>query len=124
MNIIPLKLESILTNISAISKALKGTAMLSQVIMVFYRILAISLILTPIVLNIMNKGDIVYSLLYLPLLTLMLTIFFIFIDQKLERCLLSINKKYKRLSINPRLAIKRERLKVDEGVIYYCKYKI
>lgn len=98
--------------------------MLSQVIMVFYRILAIIVILTPIVLNIMNKGDIVYSLLYLPLLTLLLTIFFIYVDQKLEQALLSINKKYKRLSIRPRFAIKRVKLKVDEGVVYYCKYKI
>ncbi|GAA5140913.1 hypothetical protein GCM10025767_27610 [Thalassotalea piscium] len=71
--------------------------MLGQVITIFYRIIATIIILTPMTFNVFHKGEIINSLLYLPLLTLFLTILFIIVDNLLIQILawLSTHKGHK-----------------------------
>lgn len=62
--------------------------MFSSKIMVMYRIAAMLLLSVPIAENIFNQGDVVSSLLYVPLITLGLSGIAIIIDEKLARLLL------------------------------------
>lgn len=96
--------------------------MLIRAIMTFYRILAITMILTPMVLNIINEGEIIYSLLYLPLLLLALTVFFIFVDKKLEQKL-SILFHHKQIPLLrlPRTILKSDLLKPNNKLNKFCK---
>lgn len=57
--------------------------MLSKLFILSYRLLAISVLIIPVIINIILKGDIVVSLLYLPLLSLILSLLFIHVDQQL-----------------------------------------
>ena len=66
--------------------------MLHQSVMGLYRIIAIIIICTPMVVNVINKGEIIDSLVYLPLLTLLLTFFFIYLDKKLTCALSQLSK--------------------------------
>lgn len=58
--------------------------MLSSKIMLIYRIIAVLILSIPIAINIYIKGDIVSSIIYAPLLSLLLSAIAIFIDGKLE----------------------------------------
>jgi hypothetical protein len=55
--------------------------------MAMYRIIALLILSIPIAVNIYNKGDIVSSIIYVPLITLGLSCITIFIDSKLESLL-------------------------------------
>lgn len=57
--------------------------MFSSKVMLIYRIAALLILSIPIALNINNKGDIVSSIIYVPLITLALSGIAIFIDGKL-----------------------------------------
>ena len=61
----------------------KGNLMLGKLFILSYRLLAISVLIIPVIINIIFKGDIVVSLLYLPLLSLILSLLFIHVDQQL-----------------------------------------
>jgi len=61
--------------------------MLSSKLMLIYRIIAISILSMPTAINIYSKGDIVSSIIYVPLITLVLSGVAIFIDGQLERLL-------------------------------------
>ena len=61
--------------------------MFSSKIMAMYRIIALLILSIPIAVNIYNKGDIVSSIIYVPLITLCLSGIAIFIDSKLESLL-------------------------------------
>lgn len=67
--------------------------MLHQSVMGLYRIIAIIIICTPMVVNVINKGEIIDSLVYLPLLTLLLTFFFIYLDKKLKHTFEQLQQK-------------------------------
>ena len=58
--------------------------MFSSKIIVIYRIIAVLLLAIPIAVNIYSKGDIVSSILYVPLITVGLSAIAIFIDGQLE----------------------------------------
>jgi len=53
----------------------------------FYRTLATTVTLLPIILNVYFVGDMVTSLLYIPLLTLALAILFVYFDKRLNELL-------------------------------------
>jgi len=55
--------------------------------MLIYRIIAILILSMPTAINVYSKGDIVSSILYVPLITLGLSAIAIFIDGKLEELL-------------------------------------
>lgn len=55
--------------------------------MLFYRIIALLMLSIPTVINIYNNGDIVSSIIYVPLITLGLSAIAIFLDGKLEAVL-------------------------------------
>jgi hypothetical protein len=61
--------------------------MLSSIIMVIYRIIALLILTIPTVLNMYNNGGIVSSIIYVPLITLALSAIAIFLDGKLESLL-------------------------------------
>ncbi|PHR84402.1 MAG: hypothetical protein COA59_07335 [Colwellia sp.] len=61
--------------------------MFSSKIIVIYRIIALLILSIPIAVNIYNKGDIVSSVIYVPLITLGLSGIAIFIDSKLDALL-------------------------------------
>jgi len=52
--------------------------------MTIYRIIALLILSIPIAVNLYSKGDIVSSIIYVPLITLALSGIAIFIDAKLE----------------------------------------
>ncbi len=52
--------------------------------MVIYRIIALLMLIIPTAINIYSNGDIVSSIIYVPLITLGLSAIAIFIDGKLE----------------------------------------
>ena len=56
----------------------------SKIIMAIYRVIAVLLLSMPIAINILIQGDIVSSIVYVPLLTLALSGIAIYIDGKLE----------------------------------------
>lgn len=58
--------------------------MLTRTIVIFYRIVAITILLTPIVLNVIDQGEILYSLVYLPLMLLAFTLLFIWLDKNIK----------------------------------------
>jgi len=58
--------------------------MFSSKIMLIYRLVVLLILSIPIAINIVSKGDIVSSIIYLPLLILGLSAIAIFIDGKLE----------------------------------------
>lgn len=58
--------------------------MLSTIIIVIYRIIALLILAIPTVLNMYNNGSIVSSIIYVPLITLGLSGVAIFFDGKLE----------------------------------------
>jgi hypothetical protein len=57
--------------------------MFSSIILAIYRIIALLILSIPIAVNLYNKGDIVSSIIYVPLITLVLSGIAIFIDAKL-----------------------------------------
>ena len=57
--------------------------MFSSKIMIIYRIVALLILSIPIAVNFLSKGDIVSSIIYVPLITLVLSGIAIFIDSKL-----------------------------------------
>lgn len=61
--------------------------MFNSTIMAMYRIIALLILSIPIAINIYNKGDIVSSIIYVPLIILSLSGIAIFIDSKLENLL-------------------------------------
>lgn len=61
--------------------------MFSSTIIAMYRIIALLILSIPIAVNIYNQGDIVSSIIYVPLITLGLSGIAIFIDSKLESLL-------------------------------------
>lgn len=61
--------------------------MFSSKIMVIYRIIALAMLSTPTAINIYFNGDIVGSIIYVPLITLGLSAIAIFFDGKLESAL-------------------------------------
>ncbi|KGJ86933.1 hypothetical protein ND2E_0340 [Colwellia psychrerythraea] len=61
--------------------------MLSSIIMVIYRIIALLILTIPTGLNMYNNGGIVSSIIYVPLITLVLSAIAIFFDGKLENFL-------------------------------------
>jgi len=67
-----------------------GSVMFYSSILFFYRLLAIVILVTPITLNVIFVGDFIMSLLYIPLLTLLLGAIFIYIDKQISRLLTSI----------------------------------
>jgi len=58
--------------------------MFNSKVMVIYRLAALLILSIPIAVNIVSKGDIVSSIIYVPLITLGLSGIAIFIDGKLE----------------------------------------
>ncbi len=58
--------------------------MFNSKIIVIYRIVALLILSVPIAVNLYSKGDIVSSIIYVPLITLALSCIAIFIDGKLE----------------------------------------
>jgi hypothetical protein len=58
--------------------------MLSSKVMVIYRIIAVLILSMPMAVNIYIKAGIVSSIIYVPLITLLLSGITIFIDGKLE----------------------------------------
>jgi hypothetical protein len=75
----------------------------SSKIIVLYRIIALLILSLPTIINIYIKGDIVSSLIYAPLITLLLSAIAIFIDEKIESILnKAINlEELKSPSVNP-----------------------
>ena len=61
--------------------------MFSSKIMVIYRIIALAMLSMPTAINIYTNGDIVSSIIYVPLITLGLSAIAIFFDGKLESAL-------------------------------------
>lgn len=61
--------------------------MFSSIIIAFYRIIALLILSMPIAVNLYSNGDIVSSIIYVPLITLGLSGIAIFIDAKLEALL-------------------------------------
>ncbi|PKH86266.1 hypothetical protein [Colwellia sp. Bg11-28] len=61
--------------------------MFSSKIMVIYRIITLLMLSIPTVINIYSNGDIVSSIIYVPLITLGLSAIAIFLDGKLEAVL-------------------------------------
>jgi len=63
----------------------------SKIIMVIFRVIAVLLLSMPMAINILIQGNIVSSIVYVPLITLALSGIAIYIDGKLE-VLLSRNR--------------------------------
>jgi len=61
--------------------------MFNSKVIVIYRIVALLILSIPIAVNLFSKGDIVSSIIYVPLITLGLSGIAIFIDGKLESLL-------------------------------------
>jgi hypothetical protein len=61
--------------------------MFNSKVMVIYRIIALLMLSMPTVINIYTNGDIVSSIIYVPLITLALSAIAIFLDGKLESVL-------------------------------------
>lgn len=57
--------------------------MLQTLLILSYRVAAILAVITPIIINITFKGDILTSLLYAPLTSLALAVIFIYFDRQL-----------------------------------------
>ncbi|WP_206484105.1 hypothetical protein [Thalassotalea sp. G2M2-11] len=58
-----------------------------------YRIMACLLLLIPIAINVLQQGDLLFSLLYLPLMWILLAIALIFFDQRLTKIYQQLGKK-------------------------------
>jgi len=85
--------------------------MFSSTIMAMYRIIALLILSIPIAVNIYNQGDIVSSIIYVPLITLGLSGIAIFIDSKLESLL-------KKSPVSPILKISKVNIQqktLDDG---------
>jgi len=79
--------------------------------MAMYRIIALLILSIPIAVNIYNQGDIVSSIIYVPLITLGLSGIAIFIDSKLESLL-------KKSPVSPILKISKVNIQqktLDDG---------
>jgi len=63
--------------------------MLTRVILFTYRVIAINVILSPIAFNVVIRGDVVPSLVYIPLLSLALLLACMYLDSKLEQILIA-----------------------------------
>ena len=61
--------------------------MFSSTVMVIYRIIALLMLSMPTAINIYTNGDIVSSIIYVPLISLGLSAIAIFVDGKLESAL-------------------------------------
>jgi hypothetical protein len=59
--------------------------MMPSLLILLYRGLAVIAVLSPVIINIILKGDITISLIYSPLLSLSLTILFIYADKKVQQ---------------------------------------
>ena len=61
--------------------------------MIFYRFIVAIFLITPIIFNILSPGDFVYSFVYLPLLLLGFSLFFIWLDKHIKNGLTYIQLK-------------------------------
>lgn len=82
--------------------------MFSSKVMVIYRIIVLLLLSIPTAINIYSNGDVVSSIIYVPLITLGLSAIAIFIDSKLEGLLNrgKVLRKFTAPTANMRLKIK------------------
>jgi hypothetical protein len=82
--------------------------------MTIYRIIALLIVSIPIAVNLYSKGDIVSSIIYVPLITLALSGIAIFIDAKLEGLL-------KQCMVLPKLKIPAAniQLKMTKDKVYF-----
>ena len=67
--------------------------MLLTLITYSYRVLAILVTILPIILNVIYPSSIVSSLLYIPLFSLALAVFFVYLEKQLLLTCLLINKR-------------------------------
>ncbi|KPH63776.1 hypothetical protein AMS58_02690 [Pseudoalteromonas porphyrae] len=59
--------------------------MLNKALLICYRIIATVIILMPLILNVVMRGDVVASFIYVPLLALVLLLIAVYCDDKLVR---------------------------------------
>ena len=85
--------------------------MIKFVSMTVYRILAIFIVITPIIANILFKGDIVTSLIYMPVLALAFAFLVTYLDKKLEQVITFKLAEYKK-----NISCKRETFTHRSGV--------
>ncbi len=64
--------------------------MFNSKIMVIYRFIAVLILSIPIAVNITMQGSIVSSIIYVPLITLVLSVIAIYMDGKLETLLMRV----------------------------------
>ena len=67
--------------------------MLINLIIYFYRFISVIFVLVPITLNVLFPSGIIESILYIPLISLSLSIFFIYFDKQLLNFLKITNKR-------------------------------
>lgn len=63
--------------------------MFTKVILFTYRVIAINVILSPIVFNVVIRGGVMPSLVYIPVLSLALLLICMYLDGQLERKLMA-----------------------------------
>ncbi len=84
---------------------------IAQLLITIYRVISVVIVFSPLVINLFFKTELVVSLLYIPLLSLLLAIFAIIFDRKLQNCLrLPLFTKQRRLAKGGVLASNRYRL--------------
>ena len=84
--------------------------MLLSFIKYSYRILATLVVVLPIALNVINPSSIVSSLIYIPLLSLALAVFFIYFDKQLNFLVIKQRLKNTNKKLNQQSLIKKRYL--------------
>ena len=93
--------------------------MIIKLTILFYRFISITLVMTPMLLNVMFPSTVVASLLFVPLLMLSLSLLFVYLDKQLNEMLTVFTKKFGQHKLNASFLVKQKKVISSQVKIFY-----